>query len=119
MYASLLDFEKAFGSDDIIEDADRMSQCLERATRLVDTYARSAGLTTPLADVNAIADVKGPCLDIARYFAWSDSNNEKIRTHYEDAISFLEKVATRKILLIPTGAPVATGGFGNIRLIRG
>ncbi|WPC03466.1 phage protein Gp36 family protein [Pseudomonas benzenivorans] len=119
MYATLVDFEKAFGADDVVNDTDRMTQCLERATRLVDTYARSAGLTTPMTDVNALADVKGPCLDIARYFAWSDSNNEKIRQHYEDAISFLEKVATRKILLIPTGAPVATGGFANIRLIRG
>lgn len=119
MYASLLDFEKAFGADDVVNDTARMTQCLERATRLVDTYARSAGLTVPLTDVNALADVKGPCLDIARYFVWNDSNNEKIRKHYEDAISFLEKVATRKILLIPTGAPVATGGFGNIRLIRG
>lgn len=119
MYISLADFEKAYGSDDLKEDVEQMQDAFERASKLIDVYVRSAGIEVPLTNQQVINDIRGHCLDIARYFVWNDSNNEKIRKNYEDAISFLEKVATRKIQLIATGTSSSNSTFKNIRLVRG
>jgi len=119
-YATYTDFQNEFGDDDLPEDAEtRVLRSLERASKLADTYARSAGLTVPLADASAVADIKGSVLDIARYFCWPDNTSDEIRKRYEDALKFLESVASGKIRLIIKDGQVSTGsGFRNIRLIR-
>lgn len=117
MYSTLEDYITEFGSDDIpSNDEDRVLKSLDRASRLINTYARSGGMSIPL-EGEALESVRGHVLDIARYFAWSDSPTEVMRKRYEDAISFLERVATGKIrLVVNTGNKQS--GFSNIRIVR-
>lgn len=118
-YASYEDFRGEFGDDDLPEDAEsRVTRAIDRASRLADTYIRSNGITVPLTDVTAIADVRGSVLDIARYNAWPDTDNENLRKRYEDAIAFFEAVATGKIHLISNGQLTTGSKLTNIRLFR-
>ncbi|MEG0323803.1 MAG: phage protein Gp36 family protein, partial [Raoultibacter sp.] len=76
------------------------------------------GISVPLVDPVTLGDIKGPVLDLARYFAWPDQPSEEVRTRYEDAIKFLELVSIGKIKLVVSGQEVVRSGFTNIRLIR-
>ena len=118
-YATNEDYFAEFSGDTVHSDSDtRIPRSLQRASRLVDTYVRSTGITVPLTDPVTLRDVKGPVLDIARYFSWPDQPSEEIRTRYEDAIKFLELVSTGKIKLVVEGQQVVKNGFTNIRLVR-
>lgn len=118
MYAAVEEYKVEFGDDDVPSgDEDRVSRAISRASRLVDTYSRAGGLSTPIIDETAIADIKGPVLDIARYYTWSDSPSEELRKRYEDAISFLEKVALGKVKIIADDS-FTPSGFSNIQLVR-
>lgn len=118
-YATPEDYFSEFSGDTVHSDSStRTTRCLDRASRLVDTYVRSTGISVPLIDPVTLRDVKGPVLDIARYFAWPDQPSEEIRARYEDAIKFLELVSTGKIKLVVGGQEVVKSGFTNIRLIR-
>lgn len=87
-YASYQDFRDEFGDDDLPDDAEtRVVRAIDRASRLADTYIRSNGIAVPLVDPVAIADVRGSVLDIARYNAWPDTDNENLRKRYEDALA--------------------------------
>jgi phage gp36-like protein len=119
-YASYEDFRNEFGADDLPEDAEtRVVRAIDRASRLADTYIRSNGISVPLADPVAIADVRGPVLDIARYNAWPDTDNENLRKRYEDALGFFEGIATGKIYLVSMGQTTTGSKLTNIRLFRG
>lgn len=119
-YATYADYQSEFGDDDLQEGSEaRVHLALQRASKLADTYMRSAGIEVPTSDATVIADIKGSVLDISRYFYWSDNTSDEIRKRYEDAIKFLESVASGKIRLIIKDGQVSTGdGFRNIRLIR-
>lgn len=119
-YASYEDFRNEFGDDDLPDDAEtRVVRAIDRASRLADTYIRSNGITVPLADPVAIADIRGSVLDIARYNAWPDTDNENLRKRYEDALAFLEGIATGKIHLVSQGQATTGSKLTNIRLFRG
>lgn len=118
-YATPEDYFIEFSGDDVHADSDiRIPRVLARASRLVDTYVRSTGIAVPLVDPVTLGDIKGPMLDLARYFAWPDQPSEEVRTRYEDAIKFLEMVSVGKIKLVVGGQEVIRSGFTNIRLIR-
>lgn len=118
-YATYEDYRNEFGDDDLPEDAElRVSRAIDRASRLADTYIRSHGISVPLTDSMAIADVRGSVLDIARYTAWSDTDNENLRKRYEDALAFLEGIATGKIHLVAEGQTTTGSKLTNIRLFR-
>lgn len=118
-YATIDDYQKEFGDDDMPTDSgDKVERALDRASKLIDTYARSSGLAVPLVDAIAIESVKGSLLDIARYFAWPDNSSDEIRKRYEDAIKFLESVSTGKISLVPGEKAVTGSGFRNVQLVR-
>lgn len=118
-YATYDDYREEFGDDDLPDDAEvKVGRALERASKLVDTYIRSSGVDVPMTDQAAIADVKGSVLDIARYTAWSDTDNENLRKRYEDAISFLEKIAQGKVHIVSEGKQSAGSKLSNIRLYR-
>lgn len=119
-YATPEDYFSEFGGDDEVHDDSetRIPRVLERASRLIDTYVRSTGIPTPLVDPVTLCDIKGPVLDIARYFAWPDQTSDEVRTRYVDAIKFLELVSAGKIKLAVDGQEVVKSGFTNIRLIR-
>lgn len=118
MYASVEEFITEFGNDDVPDgNEDRVSRAISRASRLVDTYSRAGGIATPIVDDAAISDIKGPVLDIARYYTWSDSPSEELRKRYEDAISFLGKVASGKVKIIADDS-FTPSGFSNVPLVR-
>ena len=118
-YAGYQDFRDEFGDDDLPEDAEvRVIRAIDRASRLADTYIRSNGISVPLVDPVAIADVRGSVLDIARYNAWPDTDNENLRKRYEDALGFLEGIATGKIHLVSQGQTTTGSRLTNIRLYR-
>lgn len=118
-YATHEDYLVEFSGEPAHEDADiRIPRTLERASRLVDTYVRSTGIQVPLTDPATLRDVKGPVLDLARYFAWPDQPSEEVRARYEDAVKFLEMVSTGKIKLVVEGQEIVKSGFTNIRLFR-
>lgn len=118
-YATYEDYQDEFGDDDLPEDAEiRVVRAIDRASRLADTYIRSNGISVPLADPVAIADIRGSVLDIARYNAWPDTDNENLRKRYEDAIAFLEGIATGKIHLVSQGQTTTGSRLTNIRLFR-
>lgn len=118
-YANFEDYRNEFGDDDLPEDAEtRVIRAIDRASRLADTHIRSNGIAVPLTDPAAIADVRGSVLDIARYTAWPDTDNENLRKRYEDAIAFLEGIATGKIHLISNGQVTTGSKLTNIRLFR-
>lgn len=118
-YAAPDDYLNEFSGDTIHSDSDiRIPRTLDRASRLVDTYIRATGIPVPLVDPVTLRDVKGPVLDLARYFAWPDQPSEEIRARYEDAIKFLELVSAGKIKLVVEGQQVVKTGFTNIRLFR-
>lgn len=118
-YATQEEYLQEFSGDTVHSDsATRIPRSLQRASRLVDTYVRSTGITVPLTDPVTLRDVKGPVLDLARHFAWPDHPSEEIRSRYEDAIKFLEMVSTGKIKIVVGGQEVVRSGFTNIRLIR-
>ncbi|MDD2038741.1 DUF1320 domain-containing protein [Pseudomonas putida] len=118
-YATPEEYLAEFSGDTVHGDSDiRIPRALDRASRLVDTYIRSTGIAVPLSDPATLRDVKGPVLDLARYFAWPDQPSEEVRARYEDAIKFLELVSTGKIKLVVAGQEVVKSGFTNIRLFR-
>ncbi|MBO2925012.1 DUF1320 family protein [Pseudomonas asiatica] len=118
-YATPDDYFKEFSGDTVQDDSDiRIPRTLDRASRLVDTYVRSTGISVPLTDPATLRDVRGSVLDLARYFAWPDQPSEEVRARYEDAIKFLELVSTGKIKLVVAGQEVVKSGFTNIRLFR-
>ena len=115
-YATYQDYTGEFGEDDRPQDV--AGRAIERASRLADTYIRSNGISVPLTDPVAIADVRGSVLDIARYNAWPDTDNDNLRKRYEDAIAFLEGIATGKIHLVANGQATTGSKLTNIRLYR-
>lgn len=118
-YASYEDYRNEFGDDDLPSDAEsRVNRAIERASRMADNYIRSHGISVPLTDLSAILDVRGSVLDIARYTAWPDIANENLRKRYEDALVFLEDIATGKIHLVSAGQTTTGSKLTNIRLFR-
>ncbi|AYN11786.1 phage protein Gp36 family protein [Pseudomonas putida] len=119
IYASYEDYRSEFGDDDLPTDAEvRVCRAIERASRLADNYIRSHGISVPLTDPAAILDVRGSVLDIARYNAWPDTDSENLRKRYEDALAFLEGIATGKIHLLSDGQTTTGSKLTNIRLFR-
>ncbi|EGT5658480.1 DUF1320 domain-containing protein [Citrobacter braakii] len=79
-------------------DNDKLAFALTRASNVIDGYLVGR-YKTPWPDSPGI--LIGYCCDIARYQLASDYRllSEEIRLRYDDAIKFLEKVASGKINL--------------------
>lgn len=79
-------------------DSDKLEFALTRASNVIDGYLVGR-YKTPWPDSPGI--LIGYCCDIARYQLASDYRvlSEEIRLRYDDAIKFLEKVASGKINL--------------------
>lgn len=118
-YASYEDYRSEFGDDDLPSDVEiRVNRAIERASRMADSYIRSHGISVPLTDPAAILDVRGSVLDIARYTVWPDNDSENLRKRYEDALTFLDGIATGKIHLVSQGQTTTGSKLTNIRLFR-
>lgn len=117
-YATIDDYNNEFGDDDRTGAESRIAHAIDRASRLADAYIRSHGIPVPLTDQAAILDIRGPVLDIARYTSWPDSPTDNMRQRYDDALAFLEGIATGKIHLVSAGQTTTGSKLTNIRLFR-
>lgn len=79
-------------------DNDKLNFALERASNVIDGYLVGR-YKTPWPDSPGI--LIGYCCDITRYQLATDHRilSEEMRLRYDDAIKFLEKVASGKINL--------------------
>ncbi len=120
MYSNYLEYTREFRNDQIPNDdgESRIVRAIEKASRLTDSYIRAGGLTTPLSDLEAIEDIKGHVLDIARYYLWNESPSDEIRRRFEDAVRWLEGLASGRNRLRTASQESRKSGFHNVRLIR-
>lgn len=119
MYATCLDYTSEFPHDQIpSEGEDRIVRVIEKASRLADSYIRSAGIDAPLTDVEAIEDIKGFVLDIARYYRWDENPTDEQRLRFEDARRWFEGLGTGRNRIRTATQESRKSGFHNVRLIR-
>lgn len=131
MYATVADFELAFGQREALQLSNRDSAAtatsvnaavlegfLEGASGLIDSYL-GARYLTPV--VTPTQPLKQACLDIARYNADNVRVREDVRQRYEDRIRWLEQVTKG---LVELGLPGIAGltpisGSNGLGLSRG
>lgn len=120
MYSTYSEYTTEFRNDELpYEDGEtRIVRAIEKASRLVDSYIRAGGLISPLTDIEAIADIKGHVLDIARYYLWNENPSDEKRRRFEDAVRWLEGLASGRNRLRTSTQESRKSGFHNVRLIR-
>lgn len=120
MYSTYQEYTQEFRNDQIpSEDGEaRIVRAIEKASRLTDSYIRAGGLATPLSDQEAIEDIKGHVLDISRYYLWNENPSDEIRRRFEDAVRWLEGLASGRNRLRTSTQESRKSGFHNVRLIR-
>ena len=125
MYFTVEDFKKEFTDSDLVldeqgeVDVERMNAVIQRTCVFVDSYLRAAQLNTPVSDQLTVDIIKGPALDIARYFAWADAPTEAMTARYEQAVGWLKDVSNGKVRIHTQNTESRKGGFHNVRINRG
>ena len=124
-YISLDDIQKEFPDRDVPKNPDgsvdmnKANRAIDRVQSTADMYLESSQLTVPLASADAIAKINGYCLDMWRYFAWSEHTSKEVRARYDDANKFFENVAAGKIRIVESPANEnRKSGFHNVLTIR-
>lgn len=99
-------------------DSEKLEYALTRASNVIDGYLVGR-YKTPWSDSPGI--LIGYCCDIARYQLASDYRqlSEEIRLRYDDAIKFLEKVASGKINLGRDSSGGVIQSTSQMRIISG
>jgi phage gp36-like protein len=126
MYATVADFELAFGVREALQLSNRdnaatatvvnvavLEGFLEGASGLIDTYLGARYVTPVLTPTQPL---KQACLDIARYNADNVRVREDVRQRYEDRIRWLEMIVKSQISLglpVIPGAAILGGGIQN------
>lgn len=119
MYANYLDYTLEFRNDQLPSDGEaRIVKSIEKASRLADSYIRSAGIDAPISDTEAIEDIKGFVMDIARYYLWNENPTDEQRLRFEDARRWLEGLGTGRNRIRTATQESRKSGFHNVRLIR-
>ncbi|EKE79717.1 gp436 family protein [Idiomarina xiamenensis] len=114
-YAAIGHLEIRFGVDELEQlaptadegeslDSDKLEAALTEATAEMDTFIAVA-YSLPLASTPAF--LVTVCCDIARFRLWDDSASDEVRKRYEDAISWLRRLAKGEVNL---GLPTQEGG---------
>lgn len=118
MYSTFQEYVTEFGDDDLPMGGEaRVVRAIERASRDANSYILGAGLDTPVIDPNAILDLQGPILDIARYLVY-DNPSEVITNRYKNAIEWLVGLGTGRNRLRVAEKETRKSGFHNVRLVR-
>ncbi|WP_312299130.1 phage protein Gp36 family protein [Stutzerimonas nitrititolerans] len=120
MYSTYEQYTQEFKNDQIPNDDGeaRIIRAIEKASRLADSYIRAGGLSSPLIDQEAIEDIKGHVLDISRYYLWNENPTDEQRRRFEDAVRWLEGLASGRNRLRTSTQESRKSGFHNVRLIR-
>lgn len=103
MYITRQDMIDRYGENEIVQaernikSDDAVSLAIEDASVEVDGYvSRQYPLPLPMVTKS----LKRAVAVIARYYLWKDKASEQIRQDYEDAIKWLDKVASGKVYLV-------------------
>jgi phage gp36-like protein len=122
-YATQEDMINLFGEAEIIQltnldnpnletiDPVRLDQALDYASREVDSYLQVAQYQLPLISVPLV--LRNKVADIARYHLDSYQAREDVRQRYEDAVKWLQLLASGKVGLgidKITQEQISTGG---------
>lgn len=119
MYATFLDYTLEYRNDQLPSGGEaQIVRCIDKASRYADSYIRSAGLDTPLTDQEAIEDIRGFVLDVARYYRWDENPTDEQRLRFEDARRWLEGLGTGRNRIRTATQESRKSGFHNVRLIR-
>lgn len=116
------DLELQFGIEDLPEDDNgnvsdqKINEAIDAGVTFVESYLRSINITLP-ASQSIQDELRYFLLDIVRY---NYSNNTgsvtaEIRTKYEDAIAYLNKVLKGSVKLSDDNA---TSGWTTMRIYR-
>lgn len=92
-------------------DDTMVEQALDDADGIINGYLKSAGLSVPLVPAPSVLIAKAAIL--ARYFLHRDKSTEKVRTDYEDAISWLKDVANGRVALGDVASAAAAPSVGR------
>ena len=116
-YATEQDLIDRFGTDELLEIADRdddqvidttvVAKALEDAGELIDGYV---GKRYDLPLSSTPPRLVKLAADIARYFLYKDSPTEAVEKAYDDAVAFLRDVAAGKAVLDISGSEPAPAG---------
>lgn len=119
-YATRADLEIRFGAAEVAQLADPygagapddavLTPALADADAEIDAYLVGR-YTLPLAAVPA--NLARIACDIARYRLWKDQASEEVRMRYQDAVRYLERIASGAIPIGPASngdAQAQTGG---------
>lgn len=119
MYATYAEYTLEFRNDQVPVDGEsRTIRAIEKASNRADGYILAGGLDAPLVDPDAIEDIKGSILDMARYYLWNDSPGDEKRRRYEDAIRWFEGLQSGRTRLRTKTQESRKSGFHNVRLVR-
>ncbi len=131
MYATVASMIARFGEDEVIDATDRNkvgavdetvgTQALTDASAVIDGYLASR-YTLPLSMIPPLLEPL--CCDIARYKLCTGliRATDEMRARYEDALAWLEKVASGRIGLGVDAAgaePAQAGGSSGINFVPG
>jgi phage gp36-like protein len=106
-YANQEDMINLFGEPEVIEltnldnpnsetiDTTRLDQALDYASREVDSYLQVAQYQLPLTSFPLV--LRNKVADIARYHLDSYRAREDVRQRYEDAVKWLQMLASGKV----------------------
>ncbi|EHR5319620.1 hypothetical protein JS84_06355 [Vibrio vulnificus] len=126
MYYTVKDYENEFGNDDLPLgdddniDSSKVERAIDRACREANTYIRSSGMSTPLSaedNAEALDEIKGYVLDMARYYVFDNSTSEESQKRYDSAIKFFDKVASGKTNLFKQESLSAVGTLFSMRVV--
>lgn len=126
-YATQQDLSDRFGASELAQLTDRtagttidvtvVARALSDADAEIDAYL-GARYALPLTTVPSV--LARVAADIARYRLHEDRATESVRTRYEDAVTFLKRVAAGDVQLgnaTPLAANTQVGG-GNAVAVR-
>lgn len=119
-YATRADIEKVYGAQlvqiiaDLTEDGvaedEAVAQALEEASSEIDSYIGVRYPQVPLDPVPKILITYCRDMAVYRLALNSGARTTEMRVRYEDALKFLEKVATGKVTLIQVEGDVDGDG---------
>jgi phage gp36-like protein len=120
-YTDKTEMEKRFGTLEIAqlidsqpdgsEDPGRLDAAISDADGLIDSYL-AVQFTVPIPDPIPDALV-GASSDLARFRLWDDGAPESVRQRYEDAVTWLQKIADGEIGLPGQGEVIPQDGIGT------
>lgn len=120
MYCTQADLERRFGEQELIDlsdhnnsnavDTDVVAEAIADAEALIDSYLEKRYRDKmPFNPVPTV--LERICCNMARYNMYTNHKPDEVQKPYDDALRFLEHVASGKVSLGADEQPPASGGL--------